>query len=200
MPRARLIKFLACFGIFVCPPTWLHAQPVLGQMIEQAKKNKLVEMMPAPASDALAAGRKNDGAYAAQNTTPVLWSLSGLNRSLAAELLIGEKIYPVRIFSGASLPGGWTIVDGNADSLTLKRGRKAVTLYPLAPGTSGGQFASLRRAHSSDPDSLLGVQESLNNRGLPIDFISIDAAKPPSRPAANIDAARQAAGALPNRP
>jgi hypothetical protein len=125
-----------------------------------------------------------------------------LNRSLTAELLIGEQIHPVRIATGALIPGGWSIVEADVDSLTIQNGKKMVTLYPAAPGTSGNQFAALRPVRRSDPNSLPGIQESLNSRGIPVEFISPPPALSPSMPtpAPGIGAARQAAGALPSKP
>jgi hypothetical protein len=203
MPRARVFKYLVCLGMLCSPSFWLHAQPLIGQVIEQAKRSKLLELMPAPVPEATVPGRRVAAAAArAEPPTPVLWSLSGLNRLLTAELLIGEQIHPVRIATGASIPGGWSIVEADVDSLTIQNGKKMVTLYPAAPGTAGGQFAALRPVRRSDSDSLQGIQESLNSRGIPVEFINPEPIRPTStsRPPPGIDAARQAAGALPSKP
>jgi hypothetical protein len=194
MPRVKLFKYLMCLGILGCQPAWLHAQPVIGQMIEQAKRSKWMEL--APLTEAPVPGRMSATAPVDDGTTPELWSLNGLNRLITAELLFGEQIHQVLIKPGARIPGGWTIVQGGAESLTIRKGKKKVTLHPVALGSAGNQFSALRVGSKSDPNSLFGIQDSLNSRGFPSEFMSTD----PTRPAPGTVNARQAAGGLPSRP
>lgn len=170
MPKARLTE---CLLVLAClPGAGAWAQPVLGQYIDQTKKNKLAELTqpkaadtPGPGPDAakgsaVAVGKAN-------SDVPVLWSLSGINSRLVAEIWDGQGISRVPALPGQKLPSGWTVASASPHSLTLTRGKAVHTLVPAAPGSTGGEFIQMRKTQGleallaslgSDGRSLNGSQ------------------------------------------
>ena len=174
------------------------AQTSMGQLIEQVKRNKLNELLPAPAM-AGPAQPASDSALPfapAVAAPPVLWSLSGVNDQLVAEVLVEESIHRFRVARGQTLPGGWTVMAGDLSSITLQQGRKVLTLFAPDPGSTGAEFAVLRR-QIEDANPMSALQSSLNRRGIPVQFID---SPPVSRPSAGVEQARSAAGSLPRKP
>lgn len=154
MQKARIFKYsLGVFVAFMNCSSAL-AQPVLGQIIEQTKKNKLNELLQ-PKSDlpsavnglpgALPVKKNPTAAPKSDAEPPVLWSLSGVNSRLVAEVWESQGVQRIVVAPGRTLSSGWTVLAVDADSLTLKRGKKTQTLYPAALGTTGAEYTQLKK-------------------------------------------------------
>jgi hypothetical protein len=177
----------------------------MGQIIEQAKKNKLNELLPppvmpeaAPAAERAGRPRLPPALAPLPPVVPALWSLSGVNQNLMAEVLIAEDIHRVKVARGVVLPGGWTVMAGDYDSLTLRNGSRVITLFPADPGSSGAEYPSLRKTTKLVSSSFGALQELLNSRGIPVEYANVEPAQ--SGPVPNVQQARQAASALPRKP
>ena len=204
-------------------------QPVLGQLIEQAKTNKLTEMTQARAASSAAAGQGLPAVGALPGLAPVnvtkpkrvtepktkpmpelpaLWSLSGVNAQLTAELWDKQNVHRLLAAPGVPVPGGWEIIAADPNSLTLRHGAFTRTLYPAAPGSSGGEYAMMKIPAAMDgAPSASGVANKnqflpapipITGSGIPnsaLPFLqsgNADANSPTS-----INAAREAATGLP---
>jgi hypothetical protein len=202
MPRVKSINFLFIFGVHFFLHFSAQAQPVLSQMIDQAKRSKLAELMPQSSPDVLLPGNKmNRPALAKESLPPVLWAMSGINTSLTAELLIEEKIYRFKVARGHLLPGGWSVFNADLSSLTIQNGKKMLTLLVPAPGASSAEFPALIKANSNITDDMQPIQDSLNRRGYPIEFVGPEP-KLLSAPtkSTSLESSRQAASSLPVKP
>jgi hypothetical protein len=181
MLKPRTFKYLWAALIFGLSGS-AYAQPVLGQIIEQTKKNKLKEARepkPTPVSGQSAAGlpplppmpplpggaQRNSGpaakalapvaampvppapiiTEAKPPEPPMLWSISGVNQQLIAELWDQKTVYRVVAVPGQTLPGGWKLVQASASSLTIKLDEDTRTLYPAALGSTGGEFTPIKK-------------------------------------------------------
>lgn len=183
-------------GTSVTAPAQL-TQSSMGQMIEQVKRSRLGELAPAVSASPVAPMPDPGSSLApAVAAPPALWSLSGVNDALVAEVLIDDVIHRFRVARGRTLPGGWTVLAGDVSSVTLQQGRKVLTLFPVDQGSVGAEFPALRRQiDESSPMNVL--QSSLNKRGIPVQFID---SMPASKPAAGVEQARSAAASLPRKP
>ena len=76
---------------------------------------------------------------------PMVWSISGVNQQLIAELWDQRTVHRVLAVPGQTLPGGWKLVQASANSLTIKLDDDTRTLYPPALGTTGGEFGPIKR-------------------------------------------------------
>jgi hypothetical protein len=191
MLKPRTFKYLWAALIFGLSGS-AYAQPVLGQIIEQTKKNKLKEARepkPTPVSGQSAAGlpplppmpplpggaQRNPAPVAVAPAPPVtapaaqlapaappappapivteakppeppmLWSISGVNQQLIAELWDEKAVHRVAAVPGQTLPGGWKLVQASASSLTIKLDEDTRTLYPAALGSTGGEFGPIKK-------------------------------------------------------
>lgn len=210
MPKAKISKFCICAWACLLSSSHGIAQspPVIGQIIEQAKKTKLNESLPPkpvePVAIPLPVTAKQlvtlppPPVPETELIPPALWSLSGLNASLVAEVLIDDQIHRFRVARGVDLPGGWTVVAGDVTSLTLRNGKKVLTLFSSAPGTTGVEFPSLRKSRRIQADNMGDLQNALSSKGVSVDFLSTDPAA--ALPATPVDQARQAAASLPRKP
>jgi hypothetical protein len=219
MPKAKIIKLCACafVSLLWAVPGAAQSPPVIGKLIEQAKKNKLNELAPPPPVAEPLPGLMPTKALPpplapTPEFAPVLWSLSGVNQRLTAEILIAEEIHRVKVARGASLPAGWTVMAGDVNSLTLRQGQKVLTLFPADPGSTGAEYPGLRKATNLASSPFGVLQDAFGSRGISVEFPNSEPARPApafaqpgpaiSQPATarNIEQARQAAGSLPNRP
>jgi hypothetical protein len=255
MLKPRTFKYLWAALIFGLSGS-AYAQPVLGQIIEQTKKNKLKEARepkPTPVSGQSAAGlpplppmpplpggaQRNSGpaakalapvvampvppapiiTEAKPPEPPMLWSISGVNQQLIAELWDQKTVYRVVAVPGQTLPGGWKLVQAGPSSLTIKLDEDTRTLYPPALGSTGGEFGPMKRviadAAAAGGFSPLGGPRDARSAGLPLAISNLvmssslepanPAPLPPvgssaaSAPSGSPDAAtpREAAGNLP---
>jgi hypothetical protein len=197
MLKPRTFKYLWAAIVFGLSGS-AYAQPVLGQIIEQTKKNKLKEARepkPTPFSGQSAAGlpplppmpplpsgtQRNPAPVAVAPAPPVtasaaqlapaapaapaaqlapaapiiteakppeppmLWSISGVNQPLIAELWDQKAVHRVTAVPGQTLPGGWKLVQASPSSLTIKLDEDTRTLYPAALGSTGGEFTPIKR-------------------------------------------------------
>ena len=199
MPKPNNINTLIFFTLSMAAAGTGWAQPVLGQAIEQAKKTKLNELFPSPVEEPTVVGR---GTFITKAVTeeppePVLWALSGINSELNAEILLADQIQRFPVVRGYVLRGGWVVMAGDTRSLTLQNGKKVLTLFPPAPGTTGSEFLGLTKPKATNGE-FLNVFADPSGQGKSVPII-----RPPSpnqAPPANLNAARQAAGSLPKKP
>jgi hypothetical protein len=236
MLKPRTFKYLWAALIFGLSGS-AYAQPVLGQIIEQTKKNKLKEARepkPTPVSGQSAAGlpplpplpssaQRNSGpaamalAPAAAKSAPpapviteakppeppVLWSISGVNQRLIAELWDQKTVHRVLAVPGQTLPGGWKLLQANPSSLTIKLDEDTRTLYPPALGSTGGEFGPMKRvmadAAAAGGFSPGGGPRDARSAGLPpaISNLVMSSSSEPADPAALPPVGSTAAGAPP---
>lgn len=159
MPKAKIFKLGLCACLLWGIGASAGAQSSLGKIIEQTKKNKLDEIMPpppppppppAPAKDANAPKTPVDGTdalvdnsenFEESDIAPALWSLSGVNSRLIAEVWENKEVQRIVVTRGTTLSGGWVVMAADTQSLTIQRDREVRTLFPPAPGTTGQEFA-----------------------------------------------------------
>ena len=141
MQKAKIFKrvFSRCGYACICA-AWLWgtsvsamAQPVLGQIIEQAKKNKLAELLapPALAPGAVSSApvdlvgldpniKKNSfEPRKAESELPMLWSMSGINTQWVAEIWVNSVMHRLLAVPGQKMPGGWEVTNASSSTLTL---------------------------------------------------------------------------------
>ena len=205
MPKAKIFKFCACAGISLLWAVQGAAQspPVIGKIIEQAKRNKLNELAPPPpvaeSLPALASAKALPSPLpSTPELPPALWSLSGVNDRLTAEILIAEGIHRIKVARGVALPGGWTVLAGDVNSLTLRQGQKVLTLFPADLGSTGAEYPGLKKGLKLVSSSFDAFKEVLNSRGIPVEYAKVEPAQP--GPVPNVEQARQAARSLPVKP
>ena len=139
MPKAKTIK--SCCGlVFVfLVAMHAHAQPVLGQVIDQTKQTKLRQLAPKSGAGAASADE------ALPPPPPLLWSISGINQQLVAEIWQGDSVYRLPMVKGAKLPTGWQVVASDKQSVTLKLGSEQRKLTPAARGSTGWEYPQTPR-------------------------------------------------------
>lgn len=198
MPRARTFKYWFCalLALGASAPAW--TQPMIGQMIEQTKKSKLTELFPAPLQSPPGGPLAKRSTELAEPAEPALWSLTGINDALVAEVLLGEQVHRIPVSRGVTLPQGWTVMAANANSLTLQNKKRTLTLFAPAPGSMGAEFPSLKKTRSTYVDPLAALEAQLNSRGMPLEITKAEAPAPSA--SSSVGAARQAAGSLPRKP
>lgn len=164
MPKAYLFKYatLACWACLLQSPAW--AQLSLGEIIEKTKNEKLSELQGKPSADTepqaqipspatatplplppTPAPKPRARAPAAPVVMPVLWSLSGLNNNWVAEVWLNQAIHRFQVVPGHALPGGWKVMSGDGQSLTLAKGRLVKSLTPAAMGSTGAEFDEVQK-------------------------------------------------------
>jgi hypothetical protein len=202
MPKVKNINYIFFIGIHLFLHSASQAQPVLGQMIEQAKRSKLAELMPQSGLDVfLPANKVNIPVLVKESPPPVLWAMSGINNSLSAELVIEEQIYRFKVARGQPLPGGWSVLNADLSSLTIQNGKKMLTLLAPAPGASAAEYPALIKAQSNKPDDMKPIQDSMGRRGFPIEFVGPEPRSVSGPPkSTSLETSRQAASSLPLRP
>lgn len=149
MPKAKIIKpcaFLLAAWVFAGVG---HAQPVLGELIQRAKTMK---QPPAPSVGVPVVAKVEEGAQ-----RMALWSIAGVNNTLYAEIWQGDAIHRLLLNPGVKLPTGWEVVSADRRSVTLKLGRETRRLYPIAPGSTGWEFAQTPRVPVSTVPTLPGA-------------------------------------------
>ena len=205
MPKAKIFNLCTCVcaGLLWSSQVAAQSPPVIGQIIEQAKKSKLNELAPPPPVlaqplPALAINKSAVTAMPATEVTPALWSLSGVNQTLMAEVLFDKSIHRVKVARGVVLPGGWTVLAGDAQSLTLRHDRQVVTLFPADLGSTGAEFPSLRNTSKLVSGTFGALQEVLNSKGIAVEYANAEPAQ--NETASNVTQARQAAASLPKKP
>lgn len=219
MQKAKIFNGYLCVFVALSLSGSAIGQPVLGQFIEQTKKNKLSDLLEPQAPKPTGATGGTGGVTELAPVTkvspsrgpvmPALWSLSGINSRLTAEIWDKQEIHRVSVAPGQTLPGGWTVVTGDINSLTLQQGKKKHTLYPASLGTTGSEYALLKKPVRLDAALLGGLLGDDRNSGFqmpaPMPPPSAGPAFAPATPSPSdlskqalpVTAARDAAGKLP---
>jgi hypothetical protein len=151
----------------------VFAQPTLGEIIEVTKRKKLNELLmptptplsasqggkalPLPTLEAVVAPSANKKEGKEQLA---LWSLSGVNTNLIAEIWDGQKVYRFNARQGYTIENGWSVVSASAQSITLKHGKRILTLYPVELGSTGAEFEKLKIQNSIDAGLLKALKSS----------------------------------------
>lgn len=219
MPKAKSFNSLACILLIFGCVFGAEAQPLVGQMIEQTKKNKLEELLLLSGTkDSDPLGQKGSRVRAEKNKdesqVPALWSLTGINDAMIAEVVIENEIHKFKVDNGRMLPGGWIVKGGDSESITLQLGKRVQTIFAPTSGSSGAEYSFFKKIASSSEGNSRVSSYGMAPGGLPIEFIN-----PPnfntnpgpslgpdsnknsaSMPISPIDAARNSAASLPKRP
>lgn len=145
MPKARIIERCALTAMLLGVSLSVVAQPVLDQVINQAKQAKLKQVQ----------GSSGTAAMPEDEAQPMqLWSISGINHKLVGEIWQGDVVQRLPLRTGSKLPNGWLIVAADSQSVTLKRGDERRKLYPTAPGSTGWEFSQTPRVSTAPPGQL----------------------------------------------
>jgi hypothetical protein len=133
----------------------VHAQMTLEDVIEQAKQQKRRESAPpALASATSNALKETDHPH---EDMPKLWSLSGVNDKLTAEIWQGDVVHHLPLRIGARLSSGWIVKAFDRQSITFQRGKNIRTLAVALRGSTGWEFSQMPRA------SITPVHEATNS-------------------------------------
>jgi len=126
-----------------------HAQnpagKTLGDMIDQAKRQQAQTLNPAPPPKVSTLPAKK--APPKMNKPPMLWSLTGMNHQLVAEVVFDEEVHVLRLNEGDREIGPWLIERYGANGLYLvpvkdedKKSKKSLFLPAPTLGTSLERF------------------------------------------------------------
>ena len=166
-----------------------HAQnpagKTLGDMIDQAKRQQAQTLSPAPPPKVVALPAKKvppmDLDFSPppkKNKPPMLWSLTGMNHQLVAEVVFDEQVHVLRLNEGDREIGPWLIERYGANGLYLvpaandgKKAKKSLFLPAPVLGTSLEKFDAALPAtpQASSPNrsrpssSELAVVQDLSN-------------------------------------
>ena len=138
-------------GLYLCVCLYAGAQPTvpktLGDLIVQSKRQQEATRFPMPPP-------KQTPGPAPNNAPPMLWSLTGSNHQLVAEVLYRETVYVLRLHEGERDIGPWVVQTYGPQGLHLApawgpaSGGKTEELFLPAPrmGTSVSRY-EIGRAH-----------------------------------------------------
>ena len=147
-------------GILACLLTAFntHAQTAssktLGDLIDQAKRSKSLgsgvdtSVAPSGSTKKSKSGNKSNTDMGSQ---PMLWSLSGANNQLVAEIIYKETVYTLRLHDGEKKVGPWLVERYGTNGLYVtpaaqppkNRKRTSVFLPAPAPGGSLEKYAAV---------------------------------------------------------
>jgi hypothetical protein len=203
--RIRL-DHLVCLCWLAGVSAFAHAQKpagkTLGDMIDQAKRQQAQTLNPAPPPKVAALPAKKappmelDFSPPPKKTKPpLLWSLTGMNHQLVAEVIFDEEVHVLRLNEGDREIGPWLIERYGANGLYLvpakdedKKSKKSLFLPAPTLGISLERFdaalpatpqaTSPNRTRSSSSE--LALVQDLSNI-LPADLLNAaeKAAAPP---------------------
>jgi len=194
--RIRL-DHLVCLCWLAGVSALAHAQnpagKTLGDMIDQAKRQQAQTLNPAPPPKVSASPAKK--APPKMNKPPMLWSLTGMNHQLVAEVVFDEEVHVLRLNEGDRQIGPWLIERYGANGLYLvpakdedKKSKKSLFLPAPTLGTSLERFDAALPAtpQATSPNrtrpssSELALVQDLSNI-LPADLLNAaeKAASPP---------------------
>lgn len=153
MPKVRIFK-ASLMGLAVCVASaWAQAPSVLNQVIEKTKEEQKKQLASGKSGSAKTEGEA--GAPVAPAPIPVpepvpeLWSVSGINGELMAEIWLGGAIHRVPLRTGERLPGGWKLYQIDEAGVLWVRGsgsrQRRVTLRPIQKGSTGWEYAGVPR-------------------------------------------------------
>ena len=192
MQKAALFKIFVVSYLFFLGYGVALAQTTLGEIIEKTKQNKRDElqapMNPSkpmggadlPSDLGLAKPLASPTRMSSNNPPqmPALWSLNGVNNRWVAEVWHQQVVHRFPVVPGHALPGGWKVVDGDDNSLTLAKGKLIKTLYPPALGSTGGEFSEIQRT--------MGLEASMISFARDIQAVTAPLSSLDSQPASNI--------------
>ena len=205
------LEALVCLCWLACVSVVAHAQSpsgkTLGDMIDQAKRQQAQTLNPAPPPKVAALPTKKappvDLDFSPppkKNKPPMLWSLTGMNHQLVAEVIFEEQVHVLRLNEGDREIGPWLIERYGANGLYLvpaandsNKPKKSLFLPAPTPGTSLEKFNAALPAtpQASSPNrkspssSELALVQDLTNI-LPPELL--DAADNPAAPVTNKNA------------
>jgi hypothetical protein len=191
MQKAALFKILICSCLTYFGQGAALSQTTLGEIIEKTKQNKRDELhapsspskpmgsadLPSDLGLAQPAGRRPNLSANNPAQMPALWSLNGVNDRWVAEVWYQEVVHRFSVVPGHALPGGWKVVGGDDKSLTLAKGKLIKTLYPPAPGSTGGEFAQIQKT--------MGLEASMISMAREIQAVAAPLSPMESQPAPN---------------
>jgi len=135
MPKAKTIKWcLLVAWVWGCAAS-VQAQPVLGQVIDQTKQLKQRQLTPEKVKS-----EEQEVLPPPPPPPPALWSITGINNQLVAEIWQGDQVHRLPLEKGAKLPNGWQVVDFDKQSVTFKQGKARHKLVPAARGSTGWEY------------------------------------------------------------
>lgn len=125
----------------------------MNDMILQVKKQQEIALNPraAYASSESVSVKKSDGSASAGNAAnrPLLWSLTGLNNQLVAEVIYREKVQVLHLSEGERSIGPWVVKYYSNQGLYLvpsgvadKKDKAGIFVPAPKPGTPMQRFAS----------------------------------------------------------
>ena len=205
--RIRL-DHLVCLCLLAGVSVFAHAQntsgKTLGNMIDQAKRQQAQVFNPAPPPKVAALPAKKappvDLDFSPppkKNKPPMLWSLTGMNHQLVAEVIFEEQVHVLRLNEGDREIGPWLIERYGANGLYLvpaandgHKPKKSLFLPAPTLGTSLERFDAALPAtpQATSPNrtrpssSELALVQDLTNI-LPPELL--DAADNPAAPVTN---------------
>lgn len=141
MPKVKAIKWCVVTALVWSGVGMVHAQPVLGQVIDQTKQLKQRQLAPTNAK----AVAEEVAPPPPPPPPPTLWSISGINNQLIAELWQGDSVYRLPLEKGAKLPTGWQVVGFDKQSVTFKLGKQTRKLTAAARGSTGWEYPGVPR-------------------------------------------------------
>ena len=142
--RLKSVLLTACLFAASHASAQTTSNKTLGDMIDQAKRSKSLgsaPLQPTPAA-------KQSKSPAKTETLPVLWSLTGINHQLVAEVIYKETVHTLKLHEGDKKIGPWSIDRYGANGLYLKpekptKGNAGTVFLPApAAGTSLQKYAA----------------------------------------------------------
>lgn len=147
----RMAKKIKCSGVALSLLSFVsfsHAQEGLGQVIEQTKQLKLRQLSPGAQSKS-----PQDEVLLPPPPPPTLWSISGINDRLVAEIWQADNIYRLPLEKGVKLPSGWQVVSFTSQSITFKQGGKQLKLTAANRGSTGWEYPQTPRLSNGSGQS-----------------------------------------------
>lgn len=142
MPKVKTSALLWVTALWFGVTALAYGQPVLGQVIDQTKQAKLRQIAPSVAS-------KQGSEDVPAAPLPQLWSISGINGKLVAEVWQADAIYRLPLQKGVKLPSGWQVVGFDKQSVTFKLGNDRHKIPVVARGSTGWEYPQTPRLSSS---------------------------------------------------
>lgn len=154
IPLDRPVLVLCLVGASALSHAQNTPNKTLGDLIEQAKREQALALNPVPKPAALPSKKPlpvalNVLGTPKKNKGPILWSLTGMNHQLVAEIIHEEQVHVLRLSEGDRVIGPWVIERYGVTGLHLTYATEAAhqtpkTLFLPAPslGTSLDKFSS----------------------------------------------------------
>ena len=144
-------RLVLALGLMCCLGAQADKTPkpvmTLGDLIEQAKQQQM-DNLTAAAKPALSASPITNNFSAemlSRQSKPMLWSLTGVNHQLVAEVIYNQQVHVLRLHEGDREIGPWLIerYSNNGLQLVLAKNKKtSLYLRPPIAGTTLERYAS----------------------------------------------------------